>query len=182
MILLFHILNEVKQLNWNIFWEAAGAIATFSAVVVALWQTKYVNNKKAKLHFTDNVSFAPVFLNGDVGDVLNTKYVGINFINVGNRKIIIKSFWVELPDNCCAIIQPDAIPTRIVSLPVELDIEESVFLPWAKEKFLKFISNENPLNSKQKLVFGVTDSTGVTYKCKTPKTVSEYLKLIEERN
>lgn len=49
-----------------VFWTAfgaigatAGAIATFAAVVVALWQTKLSYKKKLKLSFTDDIAVVP---------------------------------------------------------------------------------------------------------------------------
>ena len=78
------------------------------------------------------------------------------------------------------IIQPAQTPIGTVSLPVELDIEESIFLPWEKEKFLKFLRQDHSLSPNSKLTFCVTDSTGVTYKCKTKKSVAELLKPIKK--
>lgn len=167
-------------MNWSVFWEAAGAISTFAAVVVALWQTRYANKKKAKLSFVDKITISPAFPIGTIGYMPETQYVGLEVTNIGNRKIIIKSFFLEMPDNYRAIIQPAQTPIGSISLPTELDIEESVFLPWEKEKFLKFIENEKDLPKDKKMFFCITDSTGVTYKCKTKKNLSEYLKLIKK--
>lgn len=160
------------------FWEAAGAISTFAAVAVALWQTRYANKKKAKLSFVDK-KILPAFPIGKIGYIPETQYVGVEFANIGNRKIIIKNFWLELPDNNCAIIEPAQTPIGSISLPAELDIEESIFLPWEKEKFLNFIEHEKDLPKDKKMSFCITDSTGITYKCKTKKNLSEYLKLIK---
>ena len=124
-------------MNWSVFWEAAGAISTFAAVVVALWQTRYSNKKKAKLSFVDKMTISSALPIGKVGYMPETQYVGLEVMNIGNRKIIIKSFWMEMPDNHRTIIFPASTPIGAVSLPTELDIEESIFLPWEKEKFLK---------------------------------------------
>lgn len=50
-------------MDWNLFWTAFGAIggtlgalATFVAVIVALWQTKLNYKKKVQLSFTDNIT------------------------------------------------------------------------------------------------------------------------------
>lgn len=169
-------------MDWNIFWNAAGSIATFAAVAVALWQTKYANKKKAKLSFVENMTIVPVVPIGTIGYMPKNQYVGVDFANIGNRKIIINSFWIELPNGARAVIQPDSTPIGTQSWPIELNVEESTFLPWQKDKFLKFIKDEKTLQSNEKLLFCVTDSTGVTYKCKTPKTVSEYLELIEKED
>lgn len=168
----------MENINWNAISAIGswfGSVATFGAVVVALWQTKYANKKKAKLSFVDNLTITPAFPIGSLGYMPETQYVGVDFTNVGNRKIIIKNFWMELPDNHHTIIFPASTPIGTVSLPLELDIEESVFLPWEKEKFLEFLKHEESLPQDSTLTFCVTDSTGVTYKCKTKKFVGEYL-------
>ena len=168
-------LETISTINWSLFWEAASAIATTLAVIVALWQTKYANKKKAKLSFVENMTIVPMVPVGTVGHIPKNQYVGIDFTNIGNRKIILKCFWLELPNNIRAVIQPDATPIGIVSLPVELDIEENIFLPWSRSKFGAFLKDENALPRNQRLTFYVEDSTGVTYKCRTPKTVQQYL-------
>ena len=50
-------------MDWNLIWTAFGAIggtlgalATFVAVIVALWQTKLNYKKKVQLSFTDNIT------------------------------------------------------------------------------------------------------------------------------
>lgn len=161
-----------KNINWSVFWEAASAIATTAAVIVALWQTRYVNKKKVKLSFIEKMTIIP---HGAIGSIPKNQYVGIEIVNTGNRKLIIDQFWIELPENYRAVIQPDSTPAGTVNLPVELDIEQSVFLPWKREKFLGYLRDEKVLLRNQKLVFCISDSTGVIYKCKTNKTVQQYI-------
>lgn len=52
-ILVFFLFRRLQLVDWNLFWTALGAIggtlgaiATFVAVVVALWQTKLNYKKK----------------------------------------------------------------------------------------------------------------------------------------
>ena len=33
--------------DWGMFWQAASAIATAFAAIIALWQTRYQNRKKS---------------------------------------------------------------------------------------------------------------------------------------
>ncbi|MBR4879078.1 MAG: hypothetical protein IKU13_04540, partial [Clostridia bacterium] len=107
-------------------------------------------------------------------------YVGVNFANTGNRKIIIKSFWLELPNDVRAVIAPEATPVNPLSWPVEVDIEESVFIPWDRKKFLDLIQNEKGLLHNKKLTFCVCDTAGKTYKCKTQKVLQKYLEETKE--
>ena len=53
-------------MDWNLFWTAFGAIggtlgalATFVAVIVALWQTKFSYKKKLQLSFSDDITIVP---------------------------------------------------------------------------------------------------------------------------
>ena len=84
-------------MDWNLFWTAVGAIggsigaiATFSAVVVALWQTKYNNRKKLKVTVTEKNSVV------SMKDNQIFHYVGLSVINIGNRDVVIKSWGFEL--------------------------------------------------------------------------------------
>lgn len=166
------MMKFIKSIDWNIFWNAASAIATTAAVIVALWQTRYTTKKKLKLDFVENMTIVPT---GMTGKVLKNQYVGLNVSNTGNRKIIIRQFFIELPQNYRAVIQPDITLADAVKLPIELDIEESVFLPWSKEKFLLYLQQEKSIPRNKKITFCVADSTGIIYRCKTRRIAQQYL-------
>lgn len=44
--------------DWGMFWQAASAIATAVAAIIALWQTRYQNRKKVKITFNESVIYA----------------------------------------------------------------------------------------------------------------------------
>lgn len=70
-----------------------GVVATFSAVVVALWQTKYANKKKLKCQFIkDNT-----VVNPSTGD--KKLYVGMSISNIGNKKVILTNWGLKLTGN-----------------------------------------------------------------------------------
>ena len=70
-----------------------GVVATFSAVVVALWQTKYTNKKKLKCQFIkDNT-----MVNPSTGD--KKLYVGMSISNIGNKKVILTNWGLKLTGN-----------------------------------------------------------------------------------
>lgn len=162
-------------MNWAVFWQALGAIATTAAVIVALYQTRVANLKKAKISFVENMTIVPAVPMGVLGYMPKNQYVGVDFVNTGNRKIIIQNFWIELPNGVKAVISPEQTPIGTLSWPVSVDIEESVFIPWEKAKFLKYLNEEKTLPRNKKITFCVTDSTGVIYKCTTPKTFQQYI-------
>ncbi len=69
----------------NLIIMGIGVIATLSAVIVALWQTKFNNRKKIKLKLYEQESaFIP-----DLDE--QTKFTSLKIINIGNRIIKIKN-------------------------------------------------------------------------------------------
>ena len=120
------VVEEV--MDWSVFWEAAGAIATFLAVCVALWQTKYTNKKRLKITFVEKMCYMPTVPIGSMGYMPKTEYAGLDISNTGNRKIIVQSFGLELANGSKAVIAPETTPLGTQKWPIELDIEESAFL------------------------------------------------------
>lgn len=95
-------------MDWNLFWTAfgaiggtVGAIATFTAVVVALWQTRISYKKKLQLSFTDDITV--VSENGS--DIY--RFVGVSVTNVGNRDVVIQSWGFLCHDKSKMLIVPD---------------------------------------------------------------------------
>ena len=116
-------------MDWNLFWTAFGAIggtlgalATFIAVIVALWQTKFSYKKKLQLSFSDNITIVPE--NGNKF----YHYVGVTITNIGNRDVVIQNWGFELDDGSQMLIVPDTSPLgRVlqVKLPYRLQIVET---------------------------------------------------------
>ena len=105
--------------DWGMFWQAASAIATAAAAIIALWQTTNQNRKNVKITFNESVVYA---LGHSIGLATNYQYVSLDVVNTGNRKIIIKSYGIKLDNNHIWIIFPEKTPIGYRSLPVELDI------------------------------------------------------------
>ena len=169
-------------MDWNLFWTAFGAIggtlgavATTAAVVVALWQTKYSQKKIIKLAFSDNFQL----YNPNTGE--SVKFIGISVTNIGNRKVIIRTWGVHLKEGS-AIVMPPVDANGIekmayTKLPQTLDLEESIDLQWQKDKFQLFLeANEDNIEKSKPLVFYVNDSTGKQYTVKTKENASCYFK------
>lgn len=169
-------------MDWNLFWTAfgaiggtVGAIATFTAVLVALWQTKIAYKKKLQLSFSDNVS--AVTNNDDC----TVSFVGITVTNIGNRNIIIQDWGFLCLDKSRFLILPDASPIGRqlqVQLPHKLNVEEGISLYYNKELFRKAIKScieKRTLNPNKRLKFYVNDSTGKRYIVASKKTVNDLL-------
>ena len=80
--------KQTMEMDWNIFsaiFQAFGAIATFLAVLVALWQTKYANRKRLKLSFTE-VSQIIGMKSGTV------ELATLTVSNIGNRAVTVQNW------------------------------------------------------------------------------------------
>ena len=158
--------------DWGMFWQAASAIATAAAAIIALWQTTNQNRKNVKITFNESVVYA---LGHSIGLATNYQYVSLDVVNTGNRKIIIKSYGIKLDNNHMWIIFPEKTPIGYTSLPVELDIEQCVSLTWTKESFIKTLHDLNKYPTDKRVPFFVQDTTGTYYMCKSSKTIQQYL-------
>lgn len=170
-------------MDWNLFWTAFGAIggtlgavATFIAVIVALWQTKLSYKKKVLLSFTDNITIIPGIGNGCY------HYIGVTVTNIGNRDIVIQNWGFELDDGSQMLIVPDtSLIGRVlqVKLPHRLQIEEGTTLYYEKVLFLNALSNcieKGKLKKNKKIKFYVSDSTTKKHYVLTNKIAAELLK------
>lgn len=164
--------------DWGMFWQAASALATALAAIIALWQTRYQNRKKVKIAFNERVIYA---LGHSIGLATNYEYVSLDVVNTGNRKIIIKSYGIKLDDNQIWVILPEKTPIGSITLPVELDIEQCVSITWTKESFIKVLHDLNKYPVGKRVPFFVQDTTGTYYMCKSSKTIQQYLDEAENR-
>lgn len=156
-----------------------GAIATFSAVFVALWQTKYANKKKLSCKFIENNAVAS--LNGE--NIKN--YVCMSITNIGNKKVIIKSWGIKTKNEFLMILtqipNPDAFDLAVsVKTPHELDLEQNVSFFYDKRLFVDYIKKSielGKISRTKKIIFHVIDSTGKKYIVKSPKPACQYIEI-----
>lgn len=169
-------------MDWNLFWTAFGAIggtlgalATFVAVIVALWQTKFSYKKKLQLSFTDDIIIVPE--NGNKF----YHYVGVTITNIGNRDVVIQNWGFELYDGSQMLIVPD--PSSLgrvlqVKLPHRLQIEEGTTLCYEKTLFHNALSDcieKGNLKENKKIKFYVLDSTNKKHYVLTNKIAGDLL-------
>lgn len=175
--------GEMSRMNWNLFWTAfgaiggtLGAIATTSAVIVALWQTKYNQKKKLKLSFSDNISIVP-----QSGSIIK-RYVGVTVANIGNREVVIKGWGFELKKPYSMMIVSDisSFDKWIQpKLPYRLSLEESITLYYEKDLFTKVVTDycdKEELKQYKPIRFYVVDSTDKRHYIKTQKNAINYYK------
>lgn len=153
-------------MDWNLFWEAFGAIGTTigslvtaGAVVVAVNQYKQPIEKKIK------VIFRSVTQEEAESD---NRYVSIEIHNKGVREltiwcVYIKGWLKDLYLNQSMQVQTEGPGT----LPAVLKPEAGVNLLFREEKFIDIIKKDvDPGKMKKKIILILIDSTGDQYKYK----------------
>lgn len=168
----------MDELLWNkvsAIGTCLGALATFIAVIVALYQTKLTNKKKLKLKFNDPVTIVNPNTGQQLGD-----YIGITIINIGNREVIIDD-WSILPYNKSKErykIMTEMQGLLSQKLPYKLKIEEKLDLYYEKKAFLRLIADlvdKNNIKLNKKIKFQILDSINKSYIIESDKTISEYV-------
>lgn len=161
----------------SIIISATGASATFAAVVVALWQTKYANKKKLKCSFIERNTVV------DPQNYDKKLYVTMSISNIGNKKVVINNWGIKLKDSFILILtegfERDSFDEVVsVKTPYILEPEEQITFFYAKDLFIRLI-NENikngSINPNKKIGFVIHDSTGKSYITKSKHTADEYL-------
>lgn len=161
----------------NINWEAIGAIgtclgaiATFWAVVVALWQTRLTRVKKLNLSFNRNI------LLYDSGTIDG---VSISVQNTGNRNITIQEIGFVLKDASCLTIINNGLVQQAATLPITLEPDSSadfiVILDKLSNSLKKAIQQEK-IEENDKLKIFVRDNFNKRYYKKTNEKVKNYIK------
>ena len=128
----------------SIIISATGASATFAAVVVALWQTKYANKKKLKCSFIERNTVV------DPQNYDKKLYVTMRISNIGNKKVVINNWGIKLKDSFILILtegfERDSFDEVVsVKTPYILEPEEQITFFYAKDLFIRLI-NENIKN------------------------------------
>ena len=174
----------MDELFWNkvsAIGTCLGALATFIAVVVALYQTQLTNKKKLKLKFNDPVTIVNPNTGQQLGD-----YIGITIINIGNREVIIDD-WSILPYNQSKgryKIMTEMQGLLSQKLPYKLKIEEKLDLYYEKKAYLRLVTDwvdKNNIKLDKKIKFQILDSTNKSYIIESDKTISEYSNESKER-
>ena len=159
-----------------------GAVATFTAVVVALWQTKISYKKKLQLSFTDDIAVVPENGSGVY------RYIGVGVTNVGNRDVVIQNWGFICHDKSKMLIVPDT--SRIgrmlqTQLPHKLQVEEGMTLYYDKTLFHLVLDEhikKGSIKPKKRINFYVTDSTSKVYYTLTKKTQPSCLMIPNLKN
>lgn len=173
------------EMDWNIFsaiFQALGAIATFLAVIVALWQTKYMNRKRLKLSFTE-VSQIVGMNSGPV------ELATLTVSNIGNRAVTVQSWGFMINRKVQGIVlqDPSNAVLKLIDtlLPKKIEPEETINLVIKADNLLHNleinVQNGN-FRKKQKVKVFCTDSVGKRYIVKTRSTTEQMIEYLQKKS
>ena len=164
--------------KWSLIISAIAAIATFSAVVVALWQTKYANRKKLKCDFFEkNTIVDPANYNKKI-------YVAMNITNPVTTNVILNNWGIKLKDSFIMIMtegyEKDSFDKAVsVKLPYSLEPEENITFYYAENLFIELLREnikKGDIDSDNKIVFVAHDSAGKSYIAKSKHKAKTYIR------
>lgn len=158
-------------------WEAISAIgswfggmATFLAVVVALWQTKLSNKKSLKL------AFNRTFLFDGLGGT--TDGIFLTIMNTGNRTVTIEEWGFTLNDGSALAVMDNGLISIGAKLPVTIEQDSSVqfYMPLINlaNAFINAI-HQSKITENDKIQVYARDSFSKRYNLKTKAVVKHYL-------
>lgn len=164
-------------MDWNIFWNAFGAIGTTigslitaTAVIVALLQYRQPLSKKIELEFTGAIA--------DFGKGAKHYYT-VTIKNRGIRTCIISSLWIKGKENNLYMNLGQVNGIGRVEFPFTLEQEETQPIFFEREAMigqLKAHYNKDWIPVSKKQIIYAVDSTGDKYKTKTNIVVKKFLK------
>lgn len=172
-------------INWNIFsavFQAFGAIATFLAVIVALWQTKYLNRKRLRLSFTEVSQI--IMTNSGTVDLAT-----LTVSNIGNRAVTVQSwgFIINRKVQGLVLQDPSNSMLKLVDtlLPKRVEPEESINLVIMADNLLHNLEiniESGNYRNNQKIKVFCTDSVGKKYIVRTKSTVGQMIAYLRKKN
>ncbi|DAA95964.1 TPA: hypothetical protein CPT80_07630 [Candidatus Gastranaerophilales bacterium HUM_9] len=161
-------------------WEAVsaigsicGSIATFLAVVVALWQTSL--KSKSVLKFNFSPCARGIGYTGAGKDV----YIHLSVSNFGQPKVKIVSWGIILNDNYTLAFMSSCMGNIGNDLPIELLTGETADLFFSKKTLTNYLveaSNNKLLFPNSRLCFFVNDRAGKSHYYKTKVKIKTFLK------
>lgn len=161
-------------------WEAVsaigsicGSIATFLAVVVALWQTSLRSKRILKFNFSPNARGL-----SNIGIDKNV-YIHLSVSNFGQPKVKIVSWGILLNDGSTIAFMSSCMSNIGNELPVELLTGETADLFFAKKVLVDTLfeaCNNRLLFPNSRLRFFINDKAGKSYYYKTKVKIKTFLK------
>ena len=170
---------NLETVNWDAvsaIGTLIGATATFAAVVVALFQTKVANIKRLKLAFSDS----HIVIDTKSGKQESGPYFYISAANTGNRDITIENWFIEVGKGSSYLVKNNESLPFLTQLPTKIAPEESIDLAVLRKDILDALRKNKSigfLDMKRKITIVLRDNTSKTYRIKSRKSISKYLKM-----
>lgn len=159
-----------------IFWDKVGAIgtivgaiATFIASGIALYQSNDMNKRKLKVEI--NYALIPE---------VNKEYIVANIINNCNRDIIIKEWSIKLKNKkrLYLMISNNEMNIQPAELPYKLKVDDEIKLFFQYDLFLKKLKQlvkNNDVSKYRKVEFIIIDNLNKTYSKKSKNCIKKIL-------
>lgn len=149
--------------KWTIAISAIGMLSTFTAVLVALYQSRIPYKKKIKLFFSDET-----YISYNSNSI---RYINLIINNVGNKRIIVKDWGIKLNQGFFIFIlsdkaEPDPLKPLYPKLPYTLNPEESLTLLLRYDDFKKIIEdlkNNHKIDENKALKLVIFDTLNKKY-------------------
>ena len=152
------------EINWtaiSAIGTCLGAVATFLACLIALWQTKQTFKKKVRVYFNELIYF-----NHPTIPQNESRFVGVTIINKGNRDVNIREWAIELKSNRKSVLILNYNKPFLTQLPIKIEPEQKADLYYEWEFFIKNIkklTEDKLIRGNKKVKFSITDMTDEKY-------------------
>ncbi|MBS5135692.1 MAG: hypothetical protein KHZ05_09685 [Oscillospiraceae bacterium] len=169
---------DCETINWQAISAIGtfmGALATFAAVFVALFQTRIANRKKLKLTFGDNYSAINAQSGAKVGPFLY-----LSAVNTGNRDIVLQNWFICIGKSQNYLVKNNTHPLLQTKLPQKLCPEERADFFLMRDEFVEILKKDkikSAIHNWQRVSAILVDNAGKKYIIRSKKRVSEYLKM-----
>ena len=168
-------MSNSQGINWDAvsaIGTCIGAMATFAAVVVALWQTKWSNRKRLKLSVQEGIHII---------DNKSLRTVTLRITNIGNKRVIIDHFSFYIKKKESQFMPFSIIQNGIEEMftPKTIEVDECLYLSVPLERFIDYLQKQEHVNKyfmpSAKITFCVTEKTGREYTVLSGGTIKDYL-------
>ncbi len=162
--------------NWNLFWNAFGAIGTtVGSIITAI--AVFVAIMQYKQPLLKNIS---VNFNSAIGIIDKKKLYCISASNKGLRNVLVYSIYIKGRNQKILLnAAQDAKYSKL--LPIEVEPERKLEIYFEEKKFKEIVKealNDGVLSKRDKLIVSVEDALGKEYTHNTRIRISKFIKPI----
>lgn len=164
-------------MDWNIFWNAFGAIGTtIGSIVTAVAVVVAVKQYKQPLKKIVKVEFSPA-ITSYLGS--NLEFYCISIQNRGIRQVQIESLCIKGNKKILCLNNIQSYLSNNKNFPIQINPEENKNFLFEIDRFgkeLKQAVEEGAVKKNKRLVIFAMDSLGENYYCKTHMKIKDIIK------